>query len=326
MNAITDRVERELGMPGLAALLAEQLDPSDLQSLLLDVYQRAAKARSTTAMLEDYTTNRFVRPSKLSPSALLEWDRVAFSRLPPGCEAVELSPVCPLGVSAVMAGLAQDRVLSTVRNTEVVSDSTNVMALEAAVRRRVLKRAEPRSRTPVHLACSHRLLRTQKYNSPALSSHFRVFSLCSAGRDRGSYGFETDALSLQISFYLSAIGEFLANALPLRVTVTLLDSGTTLRRKADEVVRQLGAAFPRTEIVFDPMRSAGREYYRTMCFWILGMTGDEPVHLVDGGFVDWTQRLLSDAKERLLVSGVGSERVCTLRATLSRTAAGPDAQ
>jgi hypothetical protein len=31
---------------------------------------------------------------------------------------------------------------------------------------------------------------------------------------------------------------------------------------------------------------------------------------VDGGAVDWTQRLLSNAKERLVISGIGSERLC----------------
>jgi hypothetical protein len=31
--------------------------------------------------------------------------------------------------------------------------------------------------------------------------------------------------------------------------------------------------------------------------------------LVDGGFTDWTRRLLSNAKERLLVSGMGIELI-----------------
>jgi hypothetical protein len=34
------------------------------------------------------------------------------------------------------------------------------------------------------------------------------------------------------------------------------------------------------------------------------------LELADGGAVDWTQKLLSDAKERLVISGIGSERVC----------------
>ena len=35
---------------------------------------------------------------------------------------------------------------------------------------------------------------------------------------------------------------------------------------------------------------------------------DTDYFLVDGGFTDWTQQLLSNRKERLLISGMGSER------------------
>ncbi len=31
--------------------------------------------------------------------------------------------------------------------------------------------------------------------------------------------------------------------------------------------------------------------------------------LVDGGFTDWTAKLLSNKKERFLISGLGSERL-----------------
>jgi hypothetical protein len=34
------------------------------------------------------------------------------------------------------------------------------------------------------------------------------------------------------------------------------------------------------------------------------------LELVDGGSVNWTQKLLSNAKERLVISGIGSERLC----------------
>ena len=45
----------------------------------------------------------------------------------------------------------------------------------------------------------------------------------------------------------------------------------------------------------------------------LSLAPDRPLSelLADGGVVDWTQRLLSNAKERLVTSGIGSERVCT---------------
>src|SRR3954447_286890 len=217
MTSITERVERELGVPGIASLLAERLEPSDLQSLLLDVCRRVAKRRPIANMLADYETNRFVRPSTFSPVELLDWDRVAFSVLPKEFDPVDLSPVCPLGASAVMGGLAQDRAVSTIRNSEVVADSTNVLALEAALRRRAHKGAAARSNAPVHLAASHRLLRAQHYDNPKLSAHFKVFSLCSAGRDRGDFAFETDALGVHIAIYLTAIRAFLGSSLRLRV-------------------------------------------------------------------------------------------------------------
>ena len=53
MTTITDRIERELGLPGLAALLAERLEPTDMQSLLLDVYRRLVRRRPTATLLAD---------------------------------------------------------------------------------------------------------------------------------------------------------------------------------------------------------------------------------------------------------------------------------
>jgi len=34
------------------------------------------------------------------------------------------------------------------------------------------------------------------------------------------------------------------------------------------------------------------------------------VAVADGGFTDWTARLLQDKKERLMTSGIGTEFVC----------------
>ena len=71
MNQIIDRIEREAGIPGLMALLAE-LPPTDLQSVLLEVYRRRAGRLRPSAVLADYESNRFVRPSTVSAARLLE--------------------------------------------------------------------------------------------------------------------------------------------------------------------------------------------------------------------------------------------------------------
>src|SRR5229473_2403476 len=81
-SPIIDRIEREAGVPDLANILINRLAPTDLQSLLLEVYARRAKKRELKALLEDHVSNRFTLPSATSPSRLLEWDRIAFSRLP----------------------------------------------------------------------------------------------------------------------------------------------------------------------------------------------------------------------------------------------------
>ena len=327
MTTITERIERELGLPGLASILAEQLEPSDLQSLLLDVYHRRAGTRRAADVLADYASNRFVRPSKISARQMADWDQLALSLLPPECEPVELSPLCPLGACSVIADLDQNWSIPTIRNTEVVSDSTNVLALEAARRRRALKRADSRSGAAVHLAASHRLVRPQKYENPLLSAHFRVFSLCSAGRDHGSFQFELDAAALHIGFYLSALRAHLGPSVPLRVSLTMLGAGATLAAGVEKLRNQIGTTFGDVEVALDPERTAGREYYRNLCFWIHSVDDTRKlVHLVDGGAVDWTQRLLSDGKERLVVSGIGSDRVCVLRAESQGARADTDVQ
>ncbi|NUW41982.1 hypothetical protein [Nonomuraea rhodomycinica] len=53
------------------------------------------------------------------------------------------------------------------------------------------------------------------------------------------------------------------------------------------------------------------ERYRDACFEIRATTpaGDD-LNLGDGGFVTWSADLLGNAKERLLISGLGLERLC----------------
>src|SRR5258706_4065290 len=140
-NKIIDRIEREMGVPGLVTLLAERLTPTDLQSVMLEVYRQRARRQQPANLLADFESNRFVRPSTADPIRLLAWEQIAFAQLPAGFEALALSPVCPLGTNSAIALVDQNRVLSTIRNTAVVSDSTNVLALECALARTQLLRA-----------------------------------------------------------------------------------------------------------------------------------------------------------------------------------------
>ncbi len=311
MSTIVERIEREAGVPGLASILAERLTPTDLQSLLLEVYRLRSKQRTPSDVLSQYESDRFVRPSRVSPHRLVSWEQTALSSLPPEFQPLALAPVAPLGTSSVAATVDQNWAVATIRNTEVVSDSTNVLALECAARRRELLRTNGKSAEPVHLATSHRLLRAQHYENPDLVSHFSAFALGSAGRDLGNLAFELAALGLHIRFYLKALGIFLGPAIPLHLSVTSLSSNAQHPLLETQLLSPIRGEFQTVECGFDDQRTSGRGYYRELCFHIHAThPSGRRLELVDGGAVDWTQRLLSNAKERLVISGIGSERLC----------------
>lgn len=310
-DPILQRIEREAGLPGLIDALAERLAPADLQSLLLAVAQRRASARPPAQLLADWGRDRFVRPSPADPRKLLAWETAAWRALPPEFEALALSPVCPLGTASIVAGLSQNLAVATMRGTEVVSDSTNVLALECAVRRRESLRRDPKSTEAVHLATSHRLLRTQRFADPKLLAHFEAFALCSAGRDIGRMTFELAVLTLHAGFYAVALRDYLGPEAQVRLSVTPFDPELSDRIEA-HVFGPLRSAHPGLTCVIDLERTRGRGYYQDACFHIhLVPPSGDAMELADGGSVPWTRTLLSNAKERLFISGIGSERMAS---------------
>ena len=87
---------------------------------------------------------------------------------------------------------------------------------------------------------------------------------------------------------------------------------TRLERVAEQVYGPLAAAFPGARLGFRPGRLAAIGYYRGLLLNVDAEFEGVRYSIADGGTVDWTQRLLSDRRERLLVSGIGSERVARL--------------
>src|SRR5688572_21934542 len=102
---LLDRILRESQGADLLELLAERLSPTDLQSLLLEIYRRRAARQTPAELLASYERNRFVRPSSTRPDAMIELDRLAFSLATPLFEPLELAPVCPLGTNSVVAAV-----------------------------------------------------------------------------------------------------------------------------------------------------------------------------------------------------------------------------
>ena len=292
------RVLRALGAESDLPVRLAELHGADLRALMLEVVSRRAAARTPADILRRYELSEQSHASPVAP-ALRKLEAGALALLPAAFTEVTLPPHAPLGVSSVLGRFSQDRVLSTLADTEVMSDSTNMLALECARRRRVKRGVEQQ----VRLAASHRLLR------PREGAHFGLLALVSAGRDRGSFQCELDALAEHISWHLRVIAEY-APRLALTVRLTDLSGGPRRAALEHDLLERLAPASPAVSWRMDDERQAGRAYYAQACFAIdADHAGREPVNLVDGGLTDWTARMLSDRKERLLISGLGSERL-----------------
>lgn len=298
-----------------------------------------------------------VAPSSVDARLLNGFDRAAFAAAD-GFEAVELSPVCPLGTTHVLGAVDQNNVLTTIRNAEVLGDSTPSLALECARRRKdpARRAADP----PARLCASHRVVRLQPVDFPGYTAHFRLFALASAGRDTGSNAFEIQHLGEHIRFYLRLFRALNAEGFSftsplveisdLTIVEALLAAAGCSREQvrasvrahipgsAERFLAEQGVAlpadvaskdlprqheglsrlagllrteFPEADFRFNLARLEGLGYYTGLCLRISPAAPDGNRYpIVDGGFTDWTARLLQDNKERLLTTGIGSEFAC----------------
>jgi hypothetical protein len=166
------RVLNEANLPGLLETLSERLPGADLTTLLLEVTRRRAANVSPATLMSRYDEDRFVAPGGVSFERLRRAEDSLLDALPAHYEAVTLAPVVPLGTHSALGTVDQNKIVSTVRGSEVAADPTNGLALEAARRRRAIKRHHPHSAERVNLASIQRVLRAQRMEGTATFSHF----------------------------------------------------------------------------------------------------------------------------------------------------------
>lgn len=300
-SRISDRVWRQLERSPRVAL-ERDLSQSDLQTLLLAITRQRAAAVTPARLTQRWQQDRYVTPGNSDPRRVWQVEARLWALLPAEFTALDLSPTAPLGTCTAVAPGSQDRIVSTVRGTEVVSDPTNVLALEAAQRRK----ADPASQ-PVHLACCHRVLRAQPFDGPGLLQHFRLFALVTSDRDRGSATTEAHTLVTHLRFWIAA----LAALVPGRratVTYTVFGFPPLAERMKDTVLPVLEPLPGNVTIDEDPDRQHGRGYYERGAIKVF-VDGQE---IGDGGFTDWTAQLTTDAKERCFTSCLSTERLTAL--------------
>jgi hypothetical protein len=91
-----------------------------------------------------------------------------------------------------------------------------------------------------------------------------------------------------------------------QIRLTCLEDAA--RPVIDHVLNDL-LGLPGVDAFEDPHRTSGRGYYTGLCFKIFADIAGQQLEIGDGGFVDWSQILTGNRKERLLISGFGMDRL-----------------
>jgi hypothetical protein len=278
------------------ATLGREVAGADLTSLLLEVMQRRAAAVNPADLVRAIGSRGLVEPGRVDARALHRTIATVLDALPPAYEVLELSPAAPLGTCSAIATVDQHKVAAAVRGIEIAGDPTNLLA--------VLVAARPPDAGPTRLAAVQRVLRVQP-QGPGLQAHFTVLGLVVAGRDAGNLDFERTTLVELLAVIVGAVRAVTADPVELRIT-SLRDAYT------EAIVADVRDAGLDAAVVSDPDRATGRGYYRDLCFKVMVGVGDDIVEVGDGGFTDWTQQLRGSRKERLLIGGLGVDRLATL--------------
>lgn len=280
--------------------LSQSLSGSQLQSLLLEIFRVRAKARTPAALLAQYRRDRFCQPAPVDQRALLEVDQ-AFFEAAPDFEALELAPVAPLATCSAVAVTDQHRVLSAVRSTEVVGDSTNVLALECAARLKL------DGGQPIHLMTSHRVVRAQPLpKSPKVTQHFRMIAMASGGLQTQGHGFTVDALTQQAQAVIRAVDGLKRRGYrfsSLRIDVLATDHRAAL---AERIARSLGTRAT-CKSLDHPYYSGGLRYR----IWVTTPDGQE-LNLADGGSFDWLGQLAANRRAAFVATGIGAQLIASL--------------
>ena len=290
----------DAGLPAEAReALVSGMPASRLWSVLLGVLEARANGRTAASLSEQWKQDRFVQPCYVDQRSLHELDGHLLATAS-AFEAVELSPLAPLGVCSSVALASQNKIVSTARGTEVVSDPTNVLALECA------KRLKENGGLTVRLATSHRCVRAQVFpNQRGFAAHFRMFCLTSAGHERENREFLSSALAEHINTHLSALERlgqhgYLTHDRKIRLLAT--ERNVQL---AERIASSVNA-----DVQHQPLE---HRYYDGIRFMIdLRTPEGSEIPMIDGGAFDWLRKLGSNSKLTFVASGMGSQLIAYL--------------
>lgn len=291
----TDRPWASADSESIRDALTQGMAASELWSLLLAVVENRAAQRTPAMVRQQWEHDRFVQPCVVDQRTLNHLDSHLLAAAA-AFEAVELAPLAPLGACSSVALTSQNRTVSTARGTEVVSDPTNVLALECAKRLRAAPGAV------VKLATSHRCVRAQPVpKQPGFAPHFRMFCLATAGHELKDHAFVTDALLEHIRTHLAALDRLEQHGyhFPGRKLRLL---ATPARAHVAQRIADAVEGLPVTLATLD------HDYYDGLRFMLdVSTPAGDAIPFIDGGAFDWLRKLCANERMVLVASGMGSQ-------------------
>ena len=284
----------------LLKLLTEELSGTELNSLLLAAFDRIAAGTAPASLLKAYDSNRFVHPAEGDMLSLRSKELQTLQTLQANSfQPIELSPVSLLGSCSAVGTVDQKKICSATRGTEVLADATNALAIHIAW---LKKRVSEAASIEVRLCTTHRHLRTAPLKVKGHTAHFTIACWVTSGRDTGSFQFEMTAF-LE---HLRALQSVLTKVFGVKISHIKLQPRTGYEqgeRLVQYLRNQIAAILP----VSIDENAPPNDYYKGIQYKaIIEMNGQE-IEIADGGFTDWTQQLLSNKKERFLITGLGIE-------------------
>ncbi|GAB3910130.1 hypothetical protein GCM10028803_49320 [Larkinella knui] len=310
---IVEKILQRINRPELLPILSEELTPSELNSLLLEVFRRQTGRLSPAELLQQYQKNRFVKPADTDFMALHALETRLLQIFETfRFKAVELSPVAPLGCCSVVATADQQKILSALRGTEVLADATNALALHVADLKKSGQWKPVSATDQLRFSAIQRHVRTPKVAIPGHTQHFKIGCLVSSGRDTGSFEFERESMAEHLAVMTALLRDALqVDALRFKFIRRSGNADGRLLEQVKNHILQL-----RNDLVIETETTPSREnqYYKGLQYKILITVRGQEYEIGDGGFVDWTQQLLQNKKERFLITGLGVEMLFRLMA------------
>ena len=291
-TAASTKVWRRIGVHAREALL-RTLNPIELRTILADVARSRTSDQTPADLIKRWREDKLLAPSMLDPREALPITAKLWEVVPPEFVGVTLSQLTSLGSGIHLGGLGQNRVVTTMRGTEVLADPKHGLALEASRRRR---NGHSRVHLATHARCTH------AWDHSEESSHELRFALVSSAPDGGGLSTEADLLDLHLDYWREIMGTVVPRGrIELTVWASTLAGLIEARGTRDGVIVVEGTS---------DERRPWRNPYTTAAFrFVVDGDGDEAHEVGDGGFVTWTQALTRNRKDRCLVSGVSVDAI-----------------